>query len=438
MSTVRIFGTLADVVGQPLDRARVTVALVASSGLPVDWPETETTVVSPVTQTVESAFSFDLVPQSETSPTDSWYTIKIAVPGVGVTVTRAFTVPDDVSEAWVGELFIDTPESGGGSSGSGGGGPTTLTGLVDVDLTGPSDGQVLTFDSATGQWRNEAQAATGATDLEGLADVDLTSPTDGQPLVYDTADSQWKNLSELQVDAVQFGADTNLYRVAANELKTDDNLTVAGQNVWVAHNGGQLLLGAASDVNLYRSTANVLKTDDLLDASTAGLRTKHEGASTPSGGNSGEVRVGNSKLWAQDAGTWKSLNLDSSLPARAQATKTTASLAANASETGTVTIAKSYRLLKLTTNRPARVRLYTTAAKRDADASRPIGTDPTGDHGLQFEFVSTASLLAAHCAPLVDGTNLEGSPSTAIPIAVQNRDTGAGAVTVTLDYLPQE
>jgi hypothetical protein len=286
MSTVRVYGTLADVVNHPLERARVTVALVAASGFPVELPAIETTIVSPLAQTVESGFSFDLAPQSECDPPDSVYTFKVSVPGAGVTRLQTFVVPGDVSEAWIGDLFIDPIQAGGGGSGGGGGGgPVTLDSLVDVSLTDPADNQVLTYDGYTEQWRN-------------------------------------------------------------------------------AVGGG--------------------------------------------------------------------------LPSRASAAKTTASLAAGASETGTITLAKSYRLLRLSTNRPARVRLYTTAAKRDADAARPIGTDPTGDHGLVLEFASTASMLAADLSPQADGSNLEASPTAAIPISITYLDAGAGTVTATLTYLTTE
>ena len=63
---------------------------------------------------------------------------------------------------------------------------------------------------------------------------------------------------------LQFSTDTNLYRNSANELKTDDNLTIAGQNLSIAHASGQILFGTGSDVNLYRSAANELTTDDAL------------------------------------------------------------------------------------------------------------------------------------------------------------------------------
>jgi len=43
--------------------------------------------------------------------------------------------------------------------------------------------------------------------------------------------------------------------------------------------------------------------------SAATLRTEHVGSSIPSGGSSGDLKVGSGKLWVNDAGTWKSLAL---------------------------------------------------------------------------------------------------------------------------------
>ena len=124
--------------------------------------------------------------------------------------------------------------------------------------------------------------------------------------------------------------------------------------------------------------------------------------------------------------------------ARATAAHSTASLAVNATENAQIAMAKAYRLLRIQTNRPARLRVYTTAAKRTADAGRAVGTDPTGDHGVVLDYVTTASLLAADLSPAVDGANLEAIPTADIPIAVENRDSGAGVVTVTFTYLPEE
>jgi hypothetical protein len=122
------------------------------------------------------------------------------------------------------------------------------------------------------------------------------------------------------------------------------------------------------------------------------------------------------------------------MTARADAVYTTASLAPGGTENGTIAMSAGYRLLRIATSRPARVRLYGTAAKRTADATRPVGTDPLGDHGLMFEYVTVPGALAAGLSPLVDGVSLEVPASAAIPIAVENRDTLAGVVTVTLTW----
>jgi hypothetical protein len=131
-----------------------------------------------------------------------------------------------------------------------------------------------------------------------------------------------------------------------------------------------------------------------------------------------------------------SVILGGSMPQRGTVAKTTASLAAGASESGTIDLGKSYRLMTISTSAPARVRLYTTTAKRDADAARALGTDPTGDHGLMLEFVSTAGLLAADLSPTVDGFTVGGS--TAAPYTITNTGTGAAAIAASFGWIRTE
>lgn len=126
------------------------------------------------------------------------------------------------------------------------------------------------------------------------------------------------------------------------------------------------------------------------------------------------------------------------LQSRATVTYTTASLATNATETGTVTMAIGYRLLHIATDKAARVQIYSTTAARTADASRPIGTDPTGNHGLMLEYVTTASVLAADLSPFVDAASMEGTPSTSIPIRVTNLSVSTGTVATTLTWIRTE
>ena len=82
------------------------------------------------------------------------------------------------------EKFISA--LGKGDSG-GGGGATALADLVDVDISAPTGGQVLAYDSLIGKWT----AQTVAQSLAGLSDVSLANPSDGQALVYNSASGQW-------------------------------------------------------------------------------------------------------------------------------------------------------------------------------------------------------------------------------------------------------
>lgn len=130
--------------------------------------------------------------------------------------------------------------------------------------------------------------------------------------------------------------------------------------------------------------------------------------------------------------TAKTLTDAEALPARSTVSFSTGSIAAGASESDDVAVFKAAQAYSLSTNRPARVRAYGTSVHRTADASRAIGVDPTGNHGLLLEVVTTASILSLDLAPPVNLVNLDGTPATTIYFAVTNLDTGTGVVTTTL------
>lgn len=100
-------------------------------------------------------------------------------------------------------------------------------------------------------------------------------------------------------------------------------------------------------------------------------------------------------------------------------------------ESGLMAIASRYQLLHITANCACRFRLYTSANQRDNDLGRAIGADPTGNHGLLFEFVTTPLLLSADLTPIVDGY----SNTANIPYSVTNLSGVAQAVTVTLNHV---
>lgn len=73
---------------------------------------------------------------------------------------------------------------------TGGGGSSTLDGLEDVDLSEPTDGQILAYDISSQTWKN-INLPSASTSLENLTDVDLDSPASGQVLKYDG--EKWVN-----------------------------------------------------------------------------------------------------------------------------------------------------------------------------------------------------------------------------------------------------
>jgi hypothetical protein len=76
-----------------------------------------------------------------------------------------------------------------------GGGAENLDELNDVAVPTPADGDVLTYDDATGLWVNAPSAGGGggAENLDELNDVAVPTPADGDVLTYDDATGLWVN-----------------------------------------------------------------------------------------------------------------------------------------------------------------------------------------------------------------------------------------------------
>lgn len=124
--------------------------------------------------------------------------------------------------------------------------------------------------------------------------------------------------------------------------------------------------------------------------------------------------------------------------ARKEATVSTGPLASQASEALTVALGLSFRVLKLQTSRPARVRLYSSLDARDADRDRPVDVIPSGDHGLILDALTDTDSLALRLSPQVDGSSFDPVPSQDIPCIITNEDSSDGAVSVTFTFLRSE
>jgi len=75
--------------------------------------------------------------------------------------------------------------------------------LSDVDISEPTNGDVLSYDASLGIWRNSTIEVASSFFLKDLEDVSLTDPSTGQILVYDDDLEIWVN-SNLEAEAVGY------------------------------------------------------------------------------------------------------------------------------------------------------------------------------------------------------------------------------------------
>ena len=159
------------------------------------------------------------------------------------------------------------------------------------------------------------------------------------------------------------------------------------------------------------------------------------GVGVPAGGTVGQV------LTKTSAGDYATGWADASAGGgggweRQTSVLTTGPLSSGATQVGVTDLAASYRLLRVSTDVPARVRLYTNVAKRDQDLTRPVGVKPSGDHGRMLEVVTTTALPAMDLSPTLDGFVEDGSD--AVPYSVTSTSPSGGAVTVTFTWIRTE
>jgi len=105
--------------------------------------------------------------------------------------------------------------------------------LSDVSISSVSNGQVLTYNSTSGDWEN-ATSPTGATTLGGLSDVTITAAAAGEYLRY--SGSAWVDASLSVVDDTtpQLGGDL--------DLNGNDLVTTSNADLELAPNGTGLVV----------------------------------------------------------------------------------------------------------------------------------------------------------------------------------------------------
>lgn len=116
---------------------------------------------------------------------------------------------------------------------------------------------------------------------------------------------------------------------------------------------------------------------------------------------------------------------------------TTNALATLETELGTLDGFPGWRVIRLETNRPARIRLYPTLPQRDADLGRGIGVKPRGNSGRLLEVVTYAEQLVWDMNPTVDLASANKDDPTFFT-SVTNLDSVTGPVVTTYTYVRTE
>lgn len=107
-------------------------------------------------------------------------------------------------------------------------------------------------------------------------------------------------------------------------------------------------------------------------------------------------------------------------------------------ESGTVSAFPGWRVIRLETSIPARVRLYPTIAQRDADLDRSVGVKPKGNSGRLLEVVTyLPDGLLWDMNPTVDLAAASKADPTFFS-AVTNLDSVTGPVVTTYTYVRTE
>ena len=130
-----------------------------------------------------------------------------------------------------------------------------LRGMIDVDLWdagAATDGYALTWDDTSKTFKLASVSGGGPTALNDLTDVTITSVSDDQILRYDNASSQWKNEG-----------------IGSIGVHSDVTLTSPEANDFLFVSGGVLIDGNISDVQAFSGIVDGANDRIMLSDSSA-------------------------------------------------------------------------------------------------------------------------------------------------------------------------
>jgi hypothetical protein len=259
------------------------------------------------------------------------------------------------------------------------------------------------------------------------------SEVSGSEFIREASDAGWDIFGGAEYIA---RARTNAQFVADVYLAMMGRVAESGGiTAWVAVLVGgatreAVFYGIVGSQEFYRLRMPRIRTNALIAADAGSIRSINVPFGTPA---DGETLVYDASL-----GTWVFGAGSGGSGARSDLVHTTASLANLAVATTTVALGKTAAILRVTADRACRLRLYSTAAHRTADAARPADEASTDEHTPILEIIFTASLLTVDLPRMTIIANLEASVTGDIPALIQNTSGSTHTVALTFTELVLE
>lgn len=155
----------------------------------------------------------------------------------------------------------------------GGGGSSTLAGLNDVDLSSPTDGQVLGYNGTTNKWENVNGGGGGSSTFAGLNDVNVTGVQNGDIARYNSTTGKWtdsSDLSDLELTVAQLQASVlgitdghTILDSNGTAMAQEDGLQFVGSNVADDGTNGKTVVTTNIDITQADYDALVAQDADL-------------------------------------------------------------------------------------------------------------------------------------------------------------------------------
>ena len=345
---------------------------------------------------------------------------------------------------------------------------SSIDGLSDVDTTtaAPTSGQVLKWNGSAWAPANDAQGSGGggisnvvedttpqlggnldlnSNNITGTGNIDITGTLD----VNGTSTFR-SNVNLLDNDELRLGDDNDItiyHNGTVSAIAATNSLVIDTGNFLLLDNDGGVNIRSGSgnesvanfntngSVELYYDNSKKFETTNVGVVITGSLTAG--GLTYPtSNGTNGQVLTSN----GSGGVTWTTVSGGggATLSRGTVSGATNSSHQNNSDQTLTLSLGKSYSLLKMVVSHQAWVRVYTSSAAATADSSRLITEDPLPGSGLIAEAITTTTNQTVNFTPALIGWNDESPVTANAYVVVRNRTGGTQAITVTLTKIELE